>query len=190
MFPFEVFEATLTKAIDVLERHAIGFHLTGGIAGIAHGEPRMTQDVDIVVSNKAIAASLAAFCASMREANFDCDQAVVREAVERKSMFQLFDNLEALKLDFYPRELISGELDRTQSIDVFGSTPIPVASLADTILSKLIWISKGSHKSRRDVRHLFRGTNDADRQFIQEIAAEFQLTDLLAEVLAEPDEIQ
>jgi hypothetical protein len=31
---------------------------------------------------------------------------------------------------------------------------LPVASRPDLVLSKLIWISKGSHKSRRDLRQI------------------------------------
>lgn len=49
MFPVEVFQKTLTKLTLILHRHEIRFHLTGGLTGTAYGEPRMTQDIDIVV---------------------------------------------------------------------------------------------------------------------------------------------
>ena len=70
-------------------------------------------------------------------------------------MFQLLDNVEALKLDIYPRELIAGELDRSCLVEVFAGVEFPVASRAD-VASKLVWISKGSHKSRRDLRQIYR----------------------------------
>jgi hypothetical protein len=35
--------------LTVLDRLGIKYHLTGGIAAIAYGEPRMTQDVDLVM---------------------------------------------------------------------------------------------------------------------------------------------
>ena len=70
-------------------------------------------------------------------------------------MFQLLDRVESLKLDIYPRELIAGELDRSVSQEVFEGEELPVASCADVAVSKLVWISKGSHKSRRDLRQVF-----------------------------------
>lgn len=59
----------------------------------------------------------------------------------------------------------------------------------DTAAAKLIWISKGSHKSRRDLRQLFRTSSPLDRERIQQLALQLDLAQLLAEVLAESDEI-
>lgn len=55
MFPPESFRSTLRKLADLLRRHGIRFHLTGGITNIAYGEPRMTQDVDVVLEPQALA---------------------------------------------------------------------------------------------------------------------------------------
>ena len=41
MFPVDAFRDTLAKFTDILERHAIRFHLTGGLTGAAYGEPRI-----------------------------------------------------------------------------------------------------------------------------------------------------
>ena len=71
----------------------------------------------------------------------------------------------------------------------FAGEFLPVVSRVDAAASKLIWVSKGSHKSRRDLRQLYRRASDADRQFIQRLANELDLAQLLAVVLAEPDEI-
>jgi hypothetical protein len=70
-------------------------------------------------------------------------------------MFQLLDDVESLKLDIYPRELIEGELQRSVQLEVFEDLILPVVSRADAAESKLIWISKGSHKSRRDLRRIW-----------------------------------
>jgi hypothetical protein len=45
----EGFQPTLSKLVDVLERLRIRYHLTGGITSVAYGEPRMTQDLDLVL---------------------------------------------------------------------------------------------------------------------------------------------
>ena len=106
-----------------------------------------------------------------------------------RGMFQLFDKIEALKLDLYPRELVPGELQRSVVVEIFEGVRLPVVSRADAALSKLIWISKGSHKSRRDVRNIYRTAHEADRALIRERATQLNLIALLDEVLAESDEI-
>ena len=63
-------------------------------------------------------------------------------------------------------------------------------SRVDAAASKLIWISKGSHKSRRDLRAIVRRADEASRNDLRAVAQQFGLGDLLAEVLSEPDEIQ
>ena len=188
MFPIETFRTTLGKIIQILHKYKIGFHLTGGITSIAYSEPRMTQDVDMVVDNTAIRTQLDSFLASLRTSDFLFDEAAIRIAVDKKQMFQLLDSVEALKLDIYPRELIPGELGRSNALEVFDGMTIPIASLPDTAVSKLIWISKGSHKSRRDLRHLFRMATPGQQHVIKKLAVDFGLEHLLSEVLSEPDE--
>jgi len=104
-------------------------------------------------------------------------------------MFQLLDDVESMMLDLYPRELIPGELSRSVTAEVFEGEELPIASRAAAAMSKLIWISKGSHKSRRDFRQLLRLATTSDRQLIDRLAAQLRLTTLLAQVLAESDEI-
>jgi hypothetical protein len=66
---------------------------------------------------------------------------------------------------------------------------LPVVSRRDAAVSKLIWIHKGSHKSRQDLRRLARHLTEDDFEFLRQQANERQLTELLTEVLAEQDEI-
>jgi hypothetical protein len=189
MFPVEAFQSTLGKAGDIFRQLAIRFHLTGGVRSVLYGEPRMTQDIDIVADNLALQLKLASFLELLDESDFIFDANSVQSAVDEHGMFQLLDRVEALKLDIYPRELIAGELDRSRLIEVFSGVEYPVVSRADAAASKLVWISKGSHKSRRDLRQIYRIASEQDRQGIRELAEQFALTSLLDEVLAEPDEI-
>ena len=102
MFPIETFQSTLKKLADILHQQEIPFHLTGGVSSIAYSEPRMTQDIDIVVSN-----------------------------------------------------------ERDQ----------------------------GSHKSRRDLRHLFKNATEAEQEAIKQLSKKYAKQNLLNEVLMEQDEI-
>jgi len=189
MYPAELFRDTLSRLLEILNRYGVRFHLTGGITSVAYGEPRMTQDIDIVVDNPSLAASLDAFIAAAAQAGFMLDADAVRRAVAEKAMFQLFDMAEALKIDVYPREMIPGELDRSTALEVFEGVLIPVVSRPDAAASKLAWASKGSHKSRRDLRQIVRHMPQAERAELDRLAGLLGLRDLLAEILGEPDEI-
>lgn len=189
MFPAEIFRKTLSRLIEILTRHGVRFHLTGGITSVAYGEPRMTQDIDIVVDNPSLTVSLDAFTAAAKEAGFIFDAEAVRRGVAEKAMFQLFDMAEALKIDIYPREMIPGELDRSASLEVFEGMLIPVVSRPDAAASKLAWASKGSQKSRRDLRQIVRRMPGTERHELDRLAGLLGLDALLVEILGEPDEL-
>jgi len=189
VFPIDAFRETLCKATDIFQSLEIRFHLTGGIATIAYGEPRMTQDVDIVIDNRAVSRQLEPFLEALGRTDFLFDEAAVRTAVRQKQMFQLLDSKEVLKLDVYPRELIPGELQRSGMIEVFEGMRVPTASRSDVAASKLVWISKGSHKSRRDLRQIVRLASESDKNAVRRLARQLGLEALLDETLAEADEL-
>ena len=189
MFPPEVFRDTLLRLAAVLDRLAVRFHLTGGITTLAYGEPRMTQDFDVVIDPKGAVPQLEPLLAGLCDAGFLVDGNAARQAVREAGMFQALDLTESLKIDLYPRQLIPGELDRSVKLEVFDGVMLPVASRSDTLLAKLVWISKGSHKSRRDLRQIMRGASAPEREAVMRYAEASGLASLLAEVLVEPDEI-
>lgn len=189
MFAIDAFQNTLAKAVDLLQGLGVRFHLTGGITSVAYGEPRMTQDVDLVVENATLAQEIDEFLKRLTPTDLLFEEKAIRSALKRNGMFRLYDTAESLKLDIYARELIPGELNRSVHHEVFEGVSLPIVSLADAAASKLVWISKGSHKSRRDLRQLMRRANDGDKQAVSSTADQFGLTSLLHEVLDEPDEI-
>ncbi|MCB9882047.1 MAG: nucleotidyl transferase AbiEii/AbiGii toxin family protein [Planctomycetes bacterium] len=188
MFPPEIFRATLEKLVRVLEENAIRFHLTGGVTSIAYGEPRLTQDIDVVIDPERTRACLPSFMAAARREGFVFQEDTMRAAVARGTAIQLLDADEALKLDLYPRELIPGELDRAVQSEVFQGLQLPIASLPDCALSKLVWIQRGSAKSRRDLKQLLLRADPAERVFIEARAVEMGLDELLADVESESDD--
>lgn len=189
MYPPDVFRGTLVRLLGILGQLGVRCHLTGGVASVAYGEPRMTQDIDLVVDNVALSGVLPVFLEAVAGAGFFIDEAAVRRAVAERSMFQLFDEAEALKVDAYLRELIPGELDRSVLVEVFEGVRIPCVSRVDAAASKLVWASLGSHKSRRDLRRMHGVMPVADRLELGRLAGTLGHVALLGEVLAEPDEI-
>lgn len=189
MFAADIFRDTLARLASVLNRLGIRFHLTGGISAIAYGEPRMTQDVDVVVDPQAMATNLPTFLTTISEEGFLVDPETARRGVASGGMFQIFDLTESLKIDLYPRQMVPGELERSMTMQVFADLALPVVSRADAALSKLIWASKGSSKSRRDLRQMLKRSSAEDRLLVEHRAAELGHAQLLHDILAEQDEI-
>ncbi len=190
MYPAEAFRETVAKLVAILDRFGVRFHMTGGAATIAYGEPRMTQGIDLVVDPQPLAANIVLFLEAVKATGFLVDEETATKAVAEGGMFQLLDLGESLKVDLYPREMISGELERSIPTEVFAGIVLPIVSRADAALSKLVWISKGSHKSRRDLRQILLRADAGDRATVTRWAAEHGLDVLLQEVLSEPDSIE
>lgn len=189
MLPAEGFRPTLTKLVQVLDLLRIRFHLTGGIASIAYAEPRMTQDLDLVLDRDQVLAVRDQFLTALSEAGFHFDEQTARKAIESRQMFQLLDMEQVIKLDLYVRCLIPGELDRSVRTELFPGMAIPIVARTDAALSKLIWIQHGSHRSRRDLRRILAGATSDEFVTVRQTADNMNLAELLEEVLAEQDEI-
>jgi hypothetical protein len=189
VFEPEVFRDTVQKLSRVLRGLRVPFHITGGFAAQAYMEPRFTQAADFVVDPLALQRELEGFLEAAHAERLEFSAAAVRAALERRGLFQMLDTESFLKADVYARELVPGELSRSIEIELFAGLQMPIVSRADAALSKLIWISKGSHKSRRDLRSLWRAATPADRAEVERFAAEHGLIELLRTVLAEREEL-
>lgn len=190
MFPVDSFRTTLEKFRAIMEACGLRYHLTGGVVGNALGEPRMTQDIDIVVDPRGIASCIDQLLTLLTASDFEFHEASIRRAIDRGSLFQLLDRNEVLKLDIYPRELIPGELSRSTEFELFEGWNVPIVSLVDAAASKLIWIGKGSHKSRRELRAIVRKFDPGQRRDFESLALSLGLAGLLSDVLLEPDELE
>ncbi len=189
MFPIESFRKTLLKIVEILRSLEIPFHLTGGVTSVAYGEPRLTQDIDIVLQNEATARQLDQLLSELEKSDFMFNSSSITSAVKDKRMFQLFDLVESLKLDMYPREMIPGELNRSENAEIFEQISLPIVSRTDAAASKLVWISKGSHKSRRDFRQIVKNLNAENLLAVEQMANNLGLSELMQTVLEESDEI-
>ena len=185
MFPVEAFQNTLQKFVAIAEKHKVRFHLTGGVTSSQYGEPRMTQDVDIVVDPQRLQLVLDDVLDSLQTSDFLFNPGSIHEAASAGRQFQLLDEKELLKLAIYPRELIDGELERSESVEIFEGVWLPIASRVDAAMSKLIWIERGSHKSRNDLKQLYSNATPAQQNLMQESARALELRGLLDEVIAD-----
>jgi hypothetical protein len=189
VFPAEGFQPTLLKLVAVLDRLQIRFHLTGGITSVVYGEPRMTQDLDLVLDRDRVLAVTDELLEALSSEGFHFSEPTARRAIDEGQMFQLIDIDTVVKLDLYIRCLIPGELDRSVVAELFPGVELPIASRVDAALSKLIWVRHGSHRSRRDLRRILAGATPEEIETVRETANDMGLSALLDEVLAESDGI-
>lgn len=190
MYEIESFQRTLDAFASILRKLEIRFHLTGGVTSAAYGEPRMTQDIDLVIDPVGAKEQLDGLIEALNQSPFLFDESLLQRAVAEGGLFQLLDEEALLKLDVYPREMIPGELGRSSQVEVFAGKRYPIVSRVDAVVSKLMWVAKGSHKSRRDCRILFQGCSVDERNCVHQHAKDLGLATMLAAILDESDDLR
>jgi len=176
-------KSTLTDVVTILAVRRIKFHLTGGFASSFYGEPRFTQDIDIVI-RISLGTSLDQLLSDLAE-KFIIDPIAIEDAVQRKGIFQALHEDTMIKVDFHVGEAIEGELERSQSEEVLPGVLVPLVSKEDAILSKLIWVSKGSYKSKQDIKMMLKRRGDIDLTYLGNQAAKLGVQNILSELRAE-----
>ena len=145
---------------DRLSAAALPFMLTGSFALTYYGRPRMTRDLDFVVTLQATDAST---LTDVFAADFYIDKDAISDAIRSRRMFNLMHLETAIKVDFIVRKdspYRELEFARRQPVNIAGVSTW-VVSREDLILSKLAWsLDSGSEMQIRDVRSLLDTTVD------------------------------
>ncbi|HUG18039.1 MAG TPA: hypothetical protein VMM56_03630 [Planctomycetaceae bacterium] len=118
------------------------------MTSIAYIEPRLTQDVDLVIDREVAAQKIDSLMTALSQSDFFIEEQSVRSAIAEKRMFQLIDLVELLKVDIYPRELIAGELDRSVRYELFdGVVKFPSLRASTRSSPKSSESAKGATKA-------------------------------------------
>lgn len=112
------------------------------------------------------------------------DRAAIEDAVKHGHIFQALHEETMIKVDFHVGEAIHGELDRSKKEEILAGVIVPLVSKEDAILSKLIWISKGSNKSRHDVKAMLKRRGEVDFDYLNAQAAKLGVDEILRELKA------
>ena len=171
-----------------LELIGLDWVIGGSIASSVHGEPRATQDVDIVVDLRAREVN-SLVAALDRDYYVDAD--AVRDAVTTASSFNAVHYRTALKLDFFVAGDDAFEAERLalrQRVEMPNGF-LYVDTAEHTLLRKLEWYRRGgeiSERQWRDVQAIARIQGERlDRDRLQLWAGRLGVSDLLQRVLAE-----
>ncbi len=176
---------------SVLEKLGLRYFVTGSVATIFFGEPRFTNDIDIVVDLSA--SQICSFCAAFPDSDFYLSEEAVRSAVAKKSgQFNVIHPASGLKVDvMIPRE---DAFNRSRFARVKHVRPAPdydavFASPEDVILKKLEYYREGrSEKHLRDIAGIFKVSGaKIDLAYIDEWSSRLDLSDLWEKVNKIPD---
>lgn len=178
---FSLFTAPLGQA-------GIPYAVTGSVAGMAYGEPRFTNDIDIVIDLEV--AAIDRFAAAFPIADFYCPpEEVIAVEVRRgqRGHFNVIHHDSGFKADLYPRgtdALLAWALAQARSVDVDGTT-MRLAPPEYVIVKKLEFHREGgSEKHLTDIRGMIEALGDGlDRALVARHAARLGLGDAWASLL-------
>lgn len=154
--------------------------LTGSLAATVYGEPRATQDVDLVIDPEP--ASLDRFLASLDRNRFYVSEGGARRALTSRDMFNVIDLATGWKIDLVVRKdrpFSRVEFERRRVVDLSGLL-VAVASPEDLVLAKLEWAAgSGSERQLRDVASILAMNSSLDRKHLDRWARELGVVELL-----------
>jgi hypothetical protein len=180
------------KVTEALERCGIGYFLGGSLASSFQGEPRATNDVDLVVDLQE--SQVEALVAALG-ADFDIDDVALRRAAAERNSWNVIYLPSSTKIDLFILRASSfdrSEFVRRQRVEVRAGRALFVKSPEDTVLRKLLWYREGgevSDRQWRDVVQVLRQSRALiDRRYLDEWGVELGVGDLLVRAAVEAGE--
>jgi hypothetical protein len=164
-----------------LETLQVTHLITGSMASVAFGEPRFTNDIDVVVDLPTD--KIDSLCAAFPEPEFYLSAQAVQAAVQRRSQFNILHPESGLKIDVMiasDSAFDRSRLLRGRPVAVFADRTVSFASPEDVILMKMVYFREGgSDKHLRDCAGILRVQADkVDHTYIADWATRLGVLDI------------
>ncbi|WP_170115536.1 hypothetical protein [Melittangium boletus] len=147
--------AVALQCAEAFERAGTGYFLGGSLASSLQGEPRATNDIDFVVDLRL--PQLESLSRELGE-DFDIDEESLREAVVRRSSWNIFHLPTVTKVDLFL--LGSGAFDvsefsrRRRVVLTDEGRGLFIKSPEDSVVRKLLWFQQGGESSSTQWRDI------------------------------------
>ena len=165
-----------------LDSAGIPYMVTGSVAMAIYALPRMTRDIDLVIECED---ADAVRIAQLFESDCYVDIESIRDAIARRSMFNIIHSQWVIKADFIVRkndEYRKLEFRRRKRFDVEGAS-IWVVAPEDLVLSKLCWAkNSGSEIQQKDARAIIDSFPHLDWTYLETWAIRLGVKGLLDQV--------
>lgn len=176
-------EDLLIKVIDRVNQLNIPYMMTGGIAAIFYGKPRLTHDFDIIVEleSEQIQKLVNTF-----ENDFYISIKAIQMAIDNRSMFNLIHFDSGIKVDFWlikDDEFDKKRFERKQK-HIYVGRDIFFSSPEDLILKKILWFEESKiQKHFDDALGVLEIQKNLDLDYLKEWAEKLSLQTLLDKLL-------
>lgn len=176
----------LRHVVETIEGLGLRYLVTGSVVTIFFGEPRFTNDIDVVVDLPA--ESVSAFCEGFPAPEFYLSEQSVRQAVSQCKQFNIIHPGSGLKVDvMIPADtpFNRSRFARAARISPAEDYDASFASVEDVIIKKMEYYrDSGSEKHLRDIAGVLRISGDrVDRDYIVDWASQLGLTSIWQAIL-------
>ncbi len=174
----------------VLDDIGCEYFIGGSVASSLQGEPRATNDIDMVV---AMMPHRVREFAEKLGPDFEVDQDMLRDALTRGSCANIFYLPMVTKVDLFalgPSRYDEVEFNRRRKVKVRSTgEELFVKAPEDTVLRKLLWYRDGgevSSKQWRDIVEVLRvSAAEINQQYLVTWASSLRVDDLLSRAQSE-----
>jgi hypothetical protein len=169
----------LERLARTLEALRIPYLITGSMATIAYGEPRFTNDIDVVV--RLASHQVDELCRAFPAEEFYISREAVADAVAHRAQFNVLHPTSGLKIDVIvadDSEFNQARFSRARSLRIAAGRDVTFASPEDVIIKKLVFNREGgSEKHLRDISGVLKIMGDEiDRAYIERWVQRLGLT--------------
>jgi len=181
----------LSPVSAALTKLGIRHYVGGSVASSFHGASRSTMDVDLVADMTDAHVSDFLKCFGQ---DFYLSEAAIRDAIRRKSCFNLIHLPTSFKVDVFvsrqrPFDVTAMNRAKMEHLGDSRVIEIQIATPEDAIISKLEWYRKTNETSERqwdDVTRLLKLLGDvADMEYLTASAESVGVQDLLERLIRE-----
>ena len=177
MGPYELLEIV----VHILNRLGIPYLVTGSVAAMAYGEPRLTNDIDIVadVEYEHVEGLLKSFPPEQ----FYISEESIREAIRFQKQFNIIHPTSGLKIDVIIREKTpfnDSRFSRIRRIKAGENYEANFAAPEDIIIMKMKFFKQGgSEKHLRDISGIMKISGaEIDMAYINSWAQRLNLSEI------------
>ena len=168
------------------------YFVGGSLASSLQGEPRATNDIDIVLE---LPFGAVDHFRELLGTDFEVDVSALRTALRTGTSCNVFYLPHVTKIDLFgvgPTPFDEIEFGRRQAVRVRGSEDLWVKSPEDTVLRKLLWYREGGMVSDRQWRDVVRvlavSGSVLDGSYLDAWATRLGLVELLARARKQRDD--
>lgn len=175
------------RMIEVLEGLRIPYMITGSVASILYGEPRFTNDIDVVIALKRTDVKPLVDSFPSDEFYIPHEEAILEE-IRRKGQFNIIHIPTAIKMDCIILKDSEFELEqfkRRGRVPFVNGKEVFTSSPESVILSKMLFYKEGkSEKHISDIIGVLNiSGNIVNKEYIEKWSKELGIKDIWETIL-------